>query len=112
MRVAIVGSRSFTDFDLAPYIPDGLTEIVSGGAIGVDTIARNYAVKHGIKCREFLPDYERYGKCAPLLRNIDIINYSDRVIVFWDGISNGSKHVIVNCKKLNKPFEIYMPKKN
>ena len=32
MKLLIAGSRSITDFDLAPHISDGVTEIISGGA--------------------------------------------------------------------------------
>ncbi len=111
MKVAIVGSRCFTNFDLTPHIPEGLTEIVSGGARGVDTVAKNYALKHNIKYTEFLPDYLHYGKSAPLRRNIDIINYADYVMVFWDGSSPGSGFVIENCRKIGKHYEIFMPAK-
>ncbi len=109
MKVAIVGSRKFGFFDLSPYIPAGITEIVSGGAIGVDSFAKDYAIKHNLKYTEFLPDYSN-GKIAPLLRNLDIIEYSDMVLVFWDGVSTGSKFVIENCNRLGVPVSIYMPK--
>ena len=68
--------------DLEKYLPEGTDEIVSGGALGVDTCARKYAEKAGIKLTEFLPEYEKYGRRAPILRNIQIIDYSDTVIAF------------------------------
>ena len=61
MKIAIVGSRSITVNNLGDYLPGNTTEIVSGGAIGVDRSARNYAKTHNIKLKEFLPEYERYG---------------------------------------------------
>lgn len=111
MRVAIIGSRCFTDFDLTPFIPEGTTEIVSGGARGVDTVAKQYAVKHGLKLREFLPEYNIYGAKAPLVRNISIIRNADIVLAFWDGESHGTRFVIDNCKRLGVPCEVYMPAK-
>ena len=51
-------------------------------------------------------EYKRYGKGAPLKRNMEIINYSDIVIAFWDGSSKGTKFVIENCKKQNKQIEV------
>jgi len=109
MRVAVIGSRSLTVRELGKYIPESTTEIVSGGAKGVDSSAREYAMSHGIKLTEFLPEYEKYGRSAPLKRNITIIEYSDVVLAFWDGKSHGTKYVIDNCKKLGVPVKIYIP---
>ena len=107
MRVAVIGSRGLYVEDLGSYRPEGTTEIVSGGARGVDASAREYAFRHGLKLTEFLPEYSRYGRGAPLRRNIAIIESADLVLAFWDGRSKGTKHVIDNCKKRNIPVQIY-----
>ncbi len=109
MKVAVVGSRGLSVADLGKYLPEGTTEIVSGGARGVDTSAREYAISHGLKLTEFLPEYDKFGRGAPLKRNITIIEYADLVLAFWDGQSHGTKFVIDNCKKRNIPVRIYMP---
>ena len=64
MIVAVVGSRSLVVDDMQKYLPEGVTEIVSGGADGIDTCAREYAVKHNIRLTEFLPEYNLYGRAA------------------------------------------------
>lgn len=107
MKIAIVGSRSITVNNLGDYLPENTTEIVSGGAIGVDRSAKNYAKTHNIKLKEFLPEYERYGRSAPLKRNLQIIDYADEVIAFWDGMSHGTRFVIENCKRKNVPIKVY-----
>lgn len=107
MKIAIVGSRSITVNNLGDYLPENTTEIVSGGAIGVDRSARNYAKTHNIKLKKFLPEYERYGRSAPLKRNLQIIDYADEVIAFWDGMSHGTRFVIENCKRKNVPIKVY-----
>lgn len=107
MRVAVIGSRGLYVEDLGSYLPEGTTEIVSGGARGVDASAREYALRHGLKLTEFLPEYSRYGRGAPLRRNIAIIESADLVLAFWDGRSKGTKHVIDNCKERNIPVQIY-----
>ncbi len=109
MKVAVVGSRGLSVADLGRYLPEGTTEIVSGGARGVDTSAREYAISHGLRLTEFLPEYDKFGRDAPLKRNITIIEYADLVLAFWDGQSHGTKFVIDNCKKRNIPVRIYMP---
>lgn len=107
MRVAVIGSRGLKIENLGDYLPDGVTEIVSGGAKGVDTSAKEFAISHGLKLTEFLPEYGRYGRAAPLKRNVEIINHSDMVIAFWDGASKGTKYVIDYCEKHGVPVEVY-----
>lgn len=108
MKVAVIGSRGLTVSDLGRYLPETTTEIVSGGAKGVDTSAREYALSHGIKLTDFLPEYTKYGRSAPLKRNIAIIEYSDIVLAFWDGKSRGTKFVIDNCRKLGVEVRVYI----
>lgn len=108
MKVAIIGSRNLTVTDLENYLPVDVTEIVSGGARGIDTCARNYAIRNGIKITEFLPQYDKYGHGAPLKRNLQIIDDSDMVIAFWDGKSRGTRYVIENCKKRNKKVTVFI----
>ena len=109
MKVAVVGSRNLRIDDLGKYLPDGVTEIVSGGARGVDTSAREYALTHNINLTEFLPEYDKYGRSAPLRRNITIIEYAALVLAFWDGSSRGTKYVIDNCKRLGIPIKVFVP---
>ena len=111
MRIAVIGSRKLRLDDLGQYLPDGVTEIVSGGAKGIDADARAYAQQHGVKLTEFLPEYDKYGRAAPLHRNVAIIERADLVLAFWDGSSPGTRFVIENCKKRGVPVNvIVLPK--
>lgn len=107
MRVAIIGSRQMAVPNLDEYLPMDTTEIVSGGATGVDTSAREYAVRNQIKLTEFLPDYKRYGRGAPIVRNMEIIKHADLVLAFWNGKSRGTQHVIDECRRLGVPINVY-----
>lgn len=107
MKVAVVGSRNLTINNLGDYLPKDTTEIVSGGARGIDRCARAYANTYNIRLTEFLPEYEIYGRSAPLKRNLEIIRYADMVLAFWDGKSNGTRFVIENCKKENVPVKVF-----
>ncbi|MEG1651706.1 MAG: hypothetical protein RR287_07835, partial [Oscillospiraceae bacterium] len=109
-KIAIIGSRNLIVNKLEKYLPEGATEIVSGGARGIDTCAREYAVANDLKLTEFLPEYVKYGRGAPLKRNLQIIDYADEVIAFWDGQSQGTKYVIENCKKKNKKVTVFKAK--
>ena len=108
MKVAVIGSRGLTVNDLGKYLPEDTTEIVSGGAKGIDTCARDYALSHDLKLTEILPEYSRYGRGAPLKRNLQIIEYADVVIAFWDGKSKGTKYVIDNCKKQSVQVDVHI----
>ena len=108
MKVAVIGSRGLLIEDLEKYLPEETTEIISGGARGVDACAREYALRHGLKLTEYLPEYSRYGRGAPLKRDITIIINADLVLAFWDGRSRGTKYVIDSCKKRNIPIKIYV----
>ena len=107
MKVAVVGSRNLTINNLGDSLPKETTEIVSGGARGIDRCARAYANTHNIRLTEFLPQYEIYGRSAPLKRNLQIIRYADMVLALWDGKSRGTRFVIENCKKENVPIKVF-----
>lgn len=106
MKIAVIGSRNMTVNDLGQYLPIEVSEIVSGGAKGIDTCAKEYALAHGIKLTEFLPEYKKYGRSAPLKRNLSIIDYADEILAFWDGHSKGTKYVIEHCHKMNKKVRV------
>ena len=108
MKVAVIGSRSLRVDNLGMYLPEDVTEIISGGAKGVDASAREYALANGIKLTEFLPEYDKYGRGAPLRRNITIIEHADLVLAFWDGKSHGTKFVIDKCRERCIPAKIYI----
>lgn len=94
MRVAVVGARGIQIEDLGAYLPEETSMIVSGGVKGVDSCARKYAGSHGIRLLEFFPEYERYGRAAPIKRNDRILENADHAVIFWDGKSKGTKYVI------------------
>jgi hypothetical protein len=106
MKVAVIGSRELTVNNIGAHLPSECTEIVSGGARGVDRCAEKYARDMGIKFTVFLPDYDTHGKVAPLIRNKQIVEYSDFVLAFWNGVSRGTYFVIDYCKRTSTPYRI------
>ena len=109
MKVAVIGSRSILAIDIGMYISDG-DEIVSGGAVGADSCATKYAKKNGLRLTVFLPQYERYGRAAPIVRNKKIVDYADKIVAFWDGKSKGTLSVIKYAEKTGKPCKIILCK--
>ena len=107
MRIAVVGSRGLAVPDVGQYLPP-CDEIVSGGARGVDSCAAEYAQQNGIKLTVFRPQYARYGRGAPLVRNREIVDYADEIVAFWDGSSGGTLSVIRYAEKRKKPCKVVL----
>lgn len=105
MKLLICGSRNITDFDLTPYVPHECELIISGGARGIDTLAEEYADRHGIPKTVIRPDYKRYGKfAAPLKRNEAMVDMADAVLAVWDGSSGGTEYTMRCAARQNKPL--------
>lgn len=111
MKIAIIGSRECGNINLEQELIkrfDIVTNdtIISGGARGIDTLAAQFARKHGIKLLEFRPDYATYGLGATFVRNRMIVDVADVVIAFWNGTSRGTKYTIEYAKKKYVPVVI------
>lgn len=113
MNLGVVGSRGFNDYDLMKKELDKINKIskigliISGGANGADKLAEKYAVENGIKTIIFLPEWDKYpGKSAGPIRNRKIVENSDMVIAFWDGISKGTLSSINIAKELDTKLEV------
>lgn len=102
MKLLIAGSRSIKTLDISPFIPEGTDFIISGGAIGVDTLAERYADVHRLSKLILRPDYASFGKGAPLVRNKTMVEIADQVLIFWDGVSRGTKFTADYAARLGK----------
>ena len=106
-KVVVAGSRGFNSY---AYMEEALDqqimeameeldviddiEIVSGGAKGADKLGERYAKERGYSLKIFPAEWNKYGKSAGYKRNEQMADYADLVIVFWDGESKGTKHMI------------------
>lgn len=111
MKIAIIGSREAGNINLEQELIKRFNilttdTIISGGARGIDTLAAQFARKHGIKLLEFRPDYTTYGRGATFVRNRLIVDMADVVIAFWNGSSRGTKYTIEYAKKKYVPVVI------
>lgn len=110
--VAVIGSRGLSWADLSAYIPPNATSLVSGGAMGIDTLAEEYAKKHGLPIRVIRPNYSVFGKQAPLLRNRQIVECADLVIAVWDGHSPGTAYTVDYAHEKGVPVQLYILPEN
>ncbi|MGB5710021.1 MAG: DUF2493 domain-containing protein, partial [Waterburya sp.] len=116
VKIVVAGSRDFNDYDLlqqkldayiAPLIKQGKKiEIVSGMARGADKLGKKYAAVRGYQLERFPADWEKHGKSAGYRRNEEMANYVDAAVIFWDGQSKGTKHMIDLCAKFNLSADV------
>lgn len=128
MKIAVIGSREFTDYDTLKKILDADIDIcstnfiISGGAPGADSLAARYAREHKIPLIVYEAEWNNlthpdalikvnnYGKQydarAGLRRNSIIIEEADKIIAFHDGTSRGTLDSIQKAKELKKKIKI------
>jgi len=122
MRVIVAGSRTVTDYSQVKSIIEatmqnqgfGITEIVSGMAKGVDLLAVRWANEVGLPFKPFPADWQNldepcvikrrkdgsvYNALAGFNRNLKMALYADILIAIWDGVSNGTEHMINTAKE-------------
>ena len=104
MKIAIIGSRNFTNYKLLQEILEQyqpkITLVVSGAAKGADSLGEKWALENNIQTLIFPADWNQYGKRAGFIRNEDIIKNCDCCVAFWDGESKGTKNMIETSTKL------------
>lgn len=108
MKIGVIGSRDFDNYKLLAETLQSfnISLIVSGGAMGADALAHKFAVSNVIPFRVFKPNYQKYGRQGPLVRNSEIVKESDFILAFWDGKSKGTFDTICKAKRSGKPYKI------
>ena len=116
-RIIVCGSRNFCDQDLFDHNMDALLsschnpEIISGHARGADKIGELYAKTHGIPCKIFPAQWDKYGKRAGYLRNQEMLQYAIQttpvVAAFWDEQSRGTADMIRISKAAGAEVHVY-----
>lgn len=88
MKLAVVGSRYYKNFEFVEENinefrkKNDVTELVSGGAEGVDTLAEEYSKKYDIPITVFEANWTKYGKSAGPIRNKLIVKEADVIMAF------------------------------
>ena len=110
MKLAVIGSRSFNNYDLLNNqilsLDIKISEVISGGANGADLLAEKWAINNQIKLTIIKPNWSLYGRGAGIKRNEKIINDCEYCIAFWDGKSKGTLSSIKFCEKFSKPNKV------
>lgn len=116
MKVIIAGSRygvnqkffeeTLHKIFLADDAPHKITQVISGCADGVDTMAIQWAQKHGIDIVKFHANWRELGPKAGPLRNADMAEYGDLLVAFFnaDAENRGTKNMCSQMVIRNKPL--------
>ena len=116
IKLAIVGTRTYTNYDefveiyRNNYENAVVVEIVSGGARGVDAMAKQLARDYWITYKEFPAEWSTYGKSAAAIRNKQIVDYCDELLAIWDSESRGTAMTINMAKESGKKYLVHIYK--
>lgn len=107
MRVIIAGSRTVTRLSAVrqAIIDSGfnITEVVSGGAAGVDRLGERWARINSVPVKRFPAAWRDRDGCvnrgAGMIRNRQMGEYAEALIAVWDGESPGTKDMIEVARK-------------
>ena len=116
MKTIISGSRGIRNYEVVitavrevlkanPNLK--ITEVVSGGAVGVDFYGEQLARFCGIPIKRFPANWEKHHRSAGPIRNNQMAEYADQLIAIWDGKSKGTQHMIEAMRLKSKPVHIY-----
>jgi YspA, cpYpsA-related SLOG family len=112
VKTIIAGSRSITDYDLlleALTLAWEPTEVICGGAPGVDYLGLRWAREHDVPVTLINADWARIGKVAGMLRNREMAKLAEGLIAVWDGKSPGTHHMIKEARRHGLTIYIYVP---
>jgi hypothetical protein len=99
-KVIIAGGREFSDYRLLKERCDHFLArqknvvVISGCARGADMLGERWAYERGHDIMRMPADWEKHGKMAGRIRNVEMAKQAHAVIAFWDGESHGTKHMI------------------
>ena len=114
VKLAIVGSRSFTDAAAFEAIIDawiaahGVPDtIVTGDATGVDAMARAYATEHGLALSVHKAQWNVAERAAGPLRNAEIVRECTAMLALPSNTGRGTQNAIKQALKAGIKPEIH-----
>lgn len=78
--------------------------IVSGCAAGTDSMAIKWAEEKGFGVMRCNANWDEYPLTAGFIRNEKMADVGNSLLVFWDGVSSGTRHMIECAKKKDIPY--------
>jgi len=121
-KLIVAGGRDFDNYEmLSEYLIKLLKnkkniEIVSGTADGADALGERFAIENNLGLKSFPAPWhdikgrrantigtrgngDKFWKGAGMFRNKQMADYSNALVVFWDGMSRGTGGMVVMAKQ-------------
>jgi hypothetical protein len=116
MKTIIAGSRTIIDresvFKILDELEFSITEVVCGMASGVDFLGKEWACSKGIFVKEFPADWKAHKLKAGPIRNQQMSDYADTLVLIWDGQSSGSADMLKRAKRDRLKIDQYVLTEN
>jgi len=110
MRTIIAGSRSIVHYEhiskAMETIPWKVTTVISGNAKGADALGEVWAYRNNIPVEYYRADWKKYGQGAGYIRNEEMAEVAEALLLLWDGKSNGSRHMLETARKFGLPTHL------
>jgi NADP-dependent 3-hydroxy acid dehydrogenase YdfG len=112
MRVAIVGSRRFSEpsrvSDYVNALPPRAS-IITGSASGVDAAATKAARTKGIPVQVIPASFDELADASrSAARNQRLIDACDVLVAFWDGSSKGTRATVERAMDSGKEVHVFV----
>ncbi len=112
-KVIVAGSRDFNDYEFLEeimnnYLGGDIVEIVSGTAKGADSLGERYAKENGHNLVQYKAEWSKYLQAAGFIRNEDMARHASELVVFWDGKSKGTKHMLQEARRRGLHVEMFI----
>jgi hypothetical protein len=112
MKTIIAGSRGITDYELIVRVMNNIwwkpTEILCGGARGVDRLGKKWGIEHSLPVYDYPADWSVYGIRAGYVRNLEMAKDADALVAIWDGVSKGTNNMIKIATNKSLLVYVYM----
>lgn len=100
-KILVCGGRDYPDegyvFKILDHIVPFDAMIIHGGAKGADALADSWAKCRIVKIKVYKADWEKYGKKAGILRNIEMLKENPDLVIAFPG-GKGTKHMVSIAK--------------
>jgi len=116
LRVAIVGSRHFSDqvrvIDYVKSLPPRAS-IITGSASGVDAAATKAAREKGIPVQVIPASFDELADASKsAARNQRLVDACDVLVAFWDGSSKGTRSTVERALDSGKEVHVFIARVN